>query len=200
MEAISDIYRRLHNLVCLGKITEVDHSSLRVRVDIAGRETGWLRIPAHIGRNYTASRPLRAETPVLLACPSGDPANAVIVEMLYNDALPPPSLDPALDMVAFDSGTTITHDATTGDLVIYGAGNITVQSAKTLCLEGKNIEIRSGEEGYHLTDNAGRATRLTHIDGPVYETDSWTTGTVLTGQPDHGFAPPRVDDESAGWS
>jgi len=193
MDALSDIYRAMQNLVCLGKITQVDHSSLRARVDICGRETGWLRIPGHVGRNWRASLPLRPGTPVLCGCPSGDPRNAVILSVLYNASLPPPSLDDQLDVIAFDSGTTITHDASTGDITIIGARNITFQAAETLILEGKNVELRTGEDGYHLTDNFGRASRLSHKGGTAFASDSWTTGTTVTGRPDKGYHPPRVE-------
>lgn len=183
--ALQDLSRRLDNLIGLGTIAQVDHSSQRVRVDLSGRLTGWLRWPAEIGANFIRWRPLRVGTQVMVACPSGDPANAVIVQILYTAALAPPSDNPALDVIAFDDGTIISHDSAAHRTSI-------VNPAGTLVLEAKNVVIRTGDEGYFHLDHAGKATRITHKGGTDFESESWTAGAVVTGLPDNGFSPPRV--------
>jgi|GEM_PF-1061817 len=143
----SDLARRLENLLCLGTIAEVDHSHARVKLDIAGRTTGWLPYSAEIGANFRRWRPLRVGTQVLAGCPSGDPANAVIVQILYTDALPSPSTRGDLDIVQFDDGTVVSYDSgaklltaeTPGDLAVTAGGNITADA-------GGNVSAHAGTD------------------------------------------------------
>jgi phage baseplate assembly protein V len=138
----SDLTRRIENVVGLGTISQVDHASFRVRVDINGRETGWLPVPGQIGANFRQWRPLREGTQVLLACPSGDVANAIIVQILYSNSLPPPSTDGKTDLVQWDDGTLVTYDANTKTMVLFSAGDLTIQCEGTLrLLAGADIRI-----------------------------------------------------------
>jgi phage baseplate assembly protein V len=108
--SLSDLLRRLHNLVSIGTVAEVDHAGGRLRATIAGRLTGRLPIPALVGRNFRAHVPMREGTQVLVAAPSGNPANGVVAGVLYTDALPPPERDPNVDVVLFDNGARLAHD------------------------------------------------------------------------------------------
>ncbi|WP_051013965.1 phage baseplate assembly protein V [Pararhodospirillum photometricum] len=150
--ALSDLQRRLENVVCLGVISEVDHSTPRVRVTISGRQSGWLPYPAEVGANFRRWRPLRVGTQVLVACPSGDPANAVITQILYSAALPPPAFDGHVDLTQWDDGTMVRYDASIRTLIVYSAGDLTVQCEGTLRLRaGERVrldapEIRAFEE------------------------------------------------------
>ena len=109
--ALTELARLIPNLIGLGTIAEADPSFARVRVDINGRVTAWLPIPAEIGRNFRRWRPLRVGTQVLVACPSGDPANAIIVQILYSDALPPPSTSDSVDLILWNDGTRVRYPA-----------------------------------------------------------------------------------------
>ncbi|KAA5602801.1 phage baseplate assembly protein V [Roseospira marina] len=109
----ADLHRRAGNMLRVGTVAAVDHGRARVRVTIAGRASAWLPWPADVGRNFIAWRPLRPGQQVLVAAPSGDPANAVIVQTLYSGALPAPDTDPEADAVHYDDGTV--HRYHTGD-------------------------------------------------------------------------------------
>lgn len=133
MVGSTDILRRLENLIALGSIIEVDHAACRVRATIAGRETGWLPYPAVIGANFVLWRPLRVGTQVVLACPSGNPANAVIVQVLYTDALPPPDTSATVDRIQWNDGTTVTYDSAAGALSVRTPGTITAVAGGNIC-------------------------------------------------------------------
>lgn len=130
--AMTDMARKLANLIGLGTIAEVDPSFARVKADINGRLTGWLPHPADIGNNYRAWRPLRVGTQVIVACPAGDPANAVIIGILYSAALPPPADTADIDVVAFNDGTTLRYDSGAKVLTVISAGDVQVQAAGDL--------------------------------------------------------------------
>lgn len=183
--SLSDLTRRVENLIGLGTIAEVDHSSPpRVKVTLSGRVTDWLPYPAEIGAHFRRWRPLRPGTQVVVACPSGDPANAVIIAILYTTALPAPALEDDLDLVLWDDGTRVSYDS--------AAQRLEVKSPGTIVIDGKNVVIRTEDGGYFQLDHAGYVTRITHQGGDAFTTESWTTGAVVTSLPDHGFSPPRV--------
>ena len=191
--ALSDLFRRVHNLIGLGTISEVDHLSVRVRVDINGRSTAWLPIPAKIGANFIRWRPLRVGTQVLVACPSGDPANAVIIQIIYSDDLPPPSTSGAVDIVLWNDGTRIEYDAAAKMMTVHSASDITLSAVNAILLDAKDVEIHTGEGGRYLVDNHGRATQITHVDGADFVSDSWINGANVAANADQGYSPPRVD-------
>ncbi len=80
----AELFRRFENLIRIGTIADVDYQGKRLRVKSGELLTDWLPWPAEIGRNFKHWRPLRDNTQVVLACPSGDPAQALIISMLYS--------------------------------------------------------------------------------------------------------------------
>lgn len=143
MTNAAELNRRLENLIRLGTIAQVDHAARTLRVQSGGLLTNWLPWPADIGRNYRRWRPLRIGTQVVLACPSGDPAQAVIVQVLYTDALNAPSSTPSMDLIEFEDGTVIEYDSNTHQLrASLGTSSITAnQSAITIASNGSTLVL-----------------------------------------------------------
>ena len=145
----SELTRLLHNVLAFGTIADVDHATVQVRLDINGRLSAWLPAPAVITQNYRGSFHLRIGTQVLVACPSGDPGNAVIVAVLYSDSLPTPSTDGGIDVVQWNDGTRVDYDAkhhrmslsTVGDLAIKAAGSIHLQSNGDLWIDAPKVHF-----------------------------------------------------------
>ena len=102
---IADLNRRIESLIRLGTIAQVDHGARTLRVQSGGLLTDWLPWPAEIGRNYRRWRPLRVGTQVIIACPSGDPAQALVIGTLYTDVIASPGIDPDIEI---DGGQTTT--------------------------------------------------------------------------------------------
>ncbi len=138
--------RRIENLLCYASVAEVDDAGRKLRLDIAGRRTGWLPYPAEIGANFRRWRPLRIGTQVVAGCISGDPANAVVLAILYTDALSPPGADETLDTVVFDDGTALSYDSAAHKLAVSAAGDIAVTAAKdmTASVSGKLVVRAAG--------------------------------------------------------
>jgi phage baseplate assembly protein V len=170
---LADLARRHEVMLTFGTIAAVDTDRQRLRVDIgdpdggpdACRRTGWLPAPGHIGRNYRAAHPLRKGTQVLLACPSGDPANGRVVEVFYTNDLPAPSADPDIDTIVFDDGTTLTYDSAShtltadciGDITATAAGNLTARAGGNATVAaGADLSATSG--GDTLISAAGKLT------------------------------------------
>lgn len=123
----ADLTRRLDNLIRLGTIAETDHEARLLRIQSGELLTDWLPWPTEMGRNYRRWRPLRIGTQVVLACPSGDPAQALIIGMLYSDALDSPGTDEHQDLIEFDDGTRIQYDSAAHRLSIDVHGDAAVQ-------------------------------------------------------------------------
>ena len=85
--------------------------------------------------------PLRTGTQVLLACPSGDPAQAVVVQILYTDALDAPSTDPAVDLIEFDDGSYIQHLAGSGKLHVHASGDLHLTADGNIVINATRVDI-----------------------------------------------------------
>jgi phage baseplate assembly protein V len=109
--ALAELNRRFENLIRVGTIAVVDEQQKRLRVKSGDLITNWLPWPAHIGNNFIQWRPLRLNTQVVLCCPSGDPAQAMIIGMLYSDTQSSPDQDPAVDRIQFEDGTVVQYNA-----------------------------------------------------------------------------------------
>lgn len=149
---IAEIMRLIQNMICIGTITDVDHAKALVRVDVNGRKTTWLPVPGIVGNNLRATNHLRTGTQVALAAPSGDPANAIILTVLFSNALPTASTNGAIDTVQWDDGTAVTYDTSNkrltlhsvGDLVISADGAIGIQANGDLWLDAAHIHSLEG--------------------------------------------------------
>lgn len=186
-QTLSDLGRRLENVAAVGTIAEVDHAGARVRVDVAGRLTDWLRWPADVGRNYRAWRPLRPGQQVTLAAPSGDPANAAITGILHSQALPPPSDDPDVDLIEYEDGTLHQYHAADHAHLLDlracdGSARVLTGIAETL-VDHDRIELRVGAAEIVITDGEVRlkAGQTEHVWADAGVTLAapdvdWTTG------------------------
>ena len=130
-QILDELSRRIAGMLRVGVVEEIDYGGtrLRVRIGYGGPgdiETSWLPWPGSLGRNRVDWTPLKPGQQVLLASPSGDLAQAVVVALLHVDSDPPPSTAETLDVVQFRSGTGVVHDAETGDVVVTGARDVTL--------------------------------------------------------------------------
>jgi len=156
----ADLNRRIESLIRLGTIDQVDHAARKLRVKTGGLLTGWLPWPAEVGRNYRRWRPLRTGTQVVLACPSGDPAQAVIIQILYTSALDAPSTHPDIDLIEFDDGTVIQYDSSSHHLTAHCVGNVTVKTPTFVKIDSPQTTVtgRLTVQGL-LTYQAGMSGR-----------------------------------------
>lgn len=160
----AELNRQLENLLRLGAIHSVDHDGHKVRVASGALVTDWLPWPAEVARNYTRWRPLKPGIPVLLGCISGDPAQAVILQVLHSEDFPAISANPDLDIIRFNNGTQIVHNIATGDLSCSAPGNVTLSAGKTLTLSANKHRIKGPVEqtGGDMTSDGVSAQHHPH--------------------------------------
>ncbi len=137
----SDLERRIHNASSYGTIAEVDHAKGLVRVDIAGRQTDWLPAPAAIGQNFRAFTPTRVGAQVLVSCPSGDPANDVISQILYSEALPPPDDTGDVDVILWNDGSRVSYDSASQVMTLHSVGTLRLKGDQGVFIDGAFVKV-----------------------------------------------------------
>lgn len=130
--------RLISDIICLGTIEVVDHQAKRLKVRSKSL-SGWLPWPTEMGRNYRRWRPLRAGTQVILGSPSGDMAQAVIIGMLYTDALNAPADDPDVDLIQWDDGASVAYNVASHEMTIHSKGELYIKADGDIWLDAQNI-------------------------------------------------------------
>lgn len=144
-QALSEIDRRQLTMIQIGTIAAVDHGTARARVAVGNLTTGWLPIPALVGQNFRAWFPICTGMQVLLSCPGGDPAQAIISAILYSPARPAPAAQGDVDLIIWDDGTKASYDSAAQVLTIDTPGKIIIKSAQTITIEADgDISIKAG--------------------------------------------------------
>lgn len=155
MQALSDLARRLENLIIIGTVDELDHQAKRLRVKSGELKTDWLPWPAELGRNHIRWRPLRVGQQLILACPSGDPAQAVIIGQLYSASMLPPSTDENLDIVQWEDGSFIEYDSSAHQLTVtVNGGDVALNATGNVdAAIGGNLEAIAGGHAKVIANN-----------------------------------------------
>lgn len=140
--ALSELDRRLANLIRVGVVAELDESSARVRVKSGEILTAWLPWLTHrAGQDRTWWAPEPGEQ-VLLLAPNGDMARGFVLPSLYQDASPPPGDRKTLHRTEYADGTSVEYDREAGHLTVDCVGDVTIKGARTLRVEfGGPVEV-----------------------------------------------------------
>jgi phage baseplate assembly protein V len=185
---VADLERRLAHQVQIGTIAQADYGQARVRVQCGELHTGWLPWTTERAGNDRSWWAPEVGEQVVVISPGGDPAMGIVCGSVYQNAYPAPESNPDVSTQVFADGLVITHDRAAKRTTLNGR-----DSEGTLVLTFKNIILKTGEEGFYHQDHHGRASRITHMGGPAFQTESWSTGSVTTSLPDHGYSPSEVD-------
>jgi len=107
---ITELNRRLSNMICLGTIIETDYESAVVRVKIGDIVTAWLPwLERRAGNNISWQAPELSEQVIVLS-PSGELNQGVVLRGLYQDTALPPVTSPHKDHMTYADGAVIEYD------------------------------------------------------------------------------------------
>lgn len=124
--AQSETERILANLIRVGVVSQLDEANARVIVKVGGLTTDWLPwITARAGATRTWSAPRPGEQVIVLA-PYGDPAQAVVLPSIYQDAHPAPASTKDVEHTVYPDGTTVDYNSASNTLNITVAGSAKV--------------------------------------------------------------------------
>ena len=125
---ITELDRRLANIVRLGTVEQADYSRARVRVRCGDMLTGWLPwLTSRSGKDRSWWAPDIGEQVIVLS-PSGEPAQGAVLYAVYQDSSPQPETDVNKCKVVFEDGTAVTYDRAAHklDVLIKGDASIRV--------------------------------------------------------------------------
>ena len=175
-----------------GIVHAVDPATGRARVRFPDRDdvvSWWLDVlqpKTHVDKAYWM--PDIGEHVACLM--DGHDEAGAILGALYSAADPVPETSPDQHVVRYGDGAVIGYDRAAHVMTIDLSA-----AEGTLILKAKNIVIKTGERGFYHLDHHGKATRITHLEGAAFKAESWQEGTVVTSEPDQGYAPPEVEVE-----
>ncbi|EMR0601584.1 TPA: phage baseplate assembly protein V [Stenotrophomonas maltophilia] len=133
--------RLIGNLLMIGVVRELDEANGRVRVDADGMLTDW--IPWLERRAGPGMRSWCTPEPgeqVVLACPYGDPGQALVLGSLYQDRFPPPADSRLRQRTEFADGSTVEYDQETTTLSVnVGNGKVIVTCASAQVIASESV-------------------------------------------------------------
>ena len=130
-QQISELYRRLNNLLRVGKVAEVDYATAKARVKIGKITTDFL---PWLTPSTALWFPLKKGEQVAVLSPFGDLQMGMILPALYQTAKPPPSSDAAKIAIVADITQTGSKAMTGG---LNSGGSITATGE----VEGKGVKL-----------------------------------------------------------
>lgn len=157
---VSELIRRLENLLRPGTIAQVDVRRARARVQCGGLLSNWRPwLAMRAGKVRHWSPPSIGEQCILLA-PGGDPANAVILVGFFSDAIPAnddrahtlATRQPDGTLAEYDHQTHRDLLSCVGDIVRAADGAISITAKGSIVLESQqSITLRVGDASIVLT-------------------------------------------------
>lgn len=147
--ALTELDRRLANLIRIGTVEQADYPNARVRVRAGQLLTGWLPwLTRRAGKDRDWWGPEVGEQVVVLS-PSGDPAQGVVLGAIYQKAYAAPGDQPTVHRSRYDDGTEIEYDRAShrlrvqcvGDVEISAQGDVKITAAGNMTLKGKKIDL-----------------------------------------------------------
>ena len=145
MFELSELDRRLANMIRIGTVAEVDHVAHKLKIKLGDIITAWRPQPAEVGKNYIKWHPVRLGQQVIVASPSGDLAQCVVVGMLYLNSTPPPSGGENRDVIEFIDGTRVVYDSAAKHLsaTLPPTGTVTISADGGVKIKG-DVTIEGG--------------------------------------------------------
>ena len=119
---VTELERQLANVITVGTVSEVDVNAQTIRLTVGETETGWRPWPVENGANYTRWKPVRKGQQFVIANPSGDPANGLIIGEIYSDDIKSDITDRFTDHVQFSNGNYVSNNVETGAMSIKADG------------------------------------------------------------------------------
>lgn len=148
--AMAEMARRLANMIRVGAVAEVDYAKAMVRVKAGDLHTGWLPwVTGRAGKDVTWWPPEAGEQ-VLILCPDGDPAQAVVLMALYSTAQPAPANRATIHLTRYPDGAEISYDREAhrlvatipGDVSLTATGAVTVESASGITIKAPTVTVQ----------------------------------------------------------
>jgi phage baseplate assembly protein V len=180
---VTELHRRLANLVMLGKVIEADYSAAipRLKVKLGELQTAWLPMLTQRAGNDVSWWPLEVDEQVVVLSPSGDPAQGVVLGAINQQSKPATASKASVHKTTYADGAVIEYDREVHQLkaVLPDGGKVQLVSEAGIAITGDvsvtgNITA-SGEISDHTRSmQEGRVIYNQHVHAGVVEGSSST--------------------------
>ena len=138
--ALSDLAKRLSNIIRIGTIFEINVQTAKARVKIGELETDFLPwANANSGSNNSWNPP-EVDEQVIILSPSGDLSQAVILPSLYKNNAS--DSDQNIKSITYQDGSKISFNVSSGILDLDLKGNVTIKVVGNANIEAANSTIK----------------------------------------------------------
>jgi len=141
---LTDLERRVANVVRFGVISAADYATARVRVTAGKITTAWLPFIAARAHDHVTWCPPEVGEQVVVVAPTGDLAQGVVIGAIYRNAYPAPESRPTIDRTVYADGSSVAYDreAHAFTLNVVEAGSIRLQvGASALEIDADGIRL-----------------------------------------------------------
>jgi phage baseplate assembly protein V len=147
--AISELQRKLANIIRIGLVKEIDYEKAKVKVKIGEFLTDWLPwITSRAGEDKTWS-PLSIGEQVVVLSPLGELSLGVVLPAIYQQKYPPPERRKEINSLTFEDGAKVLYNKESGHLEVLVADKITLKVGESaiemtkndIKLKAKRIEL-----------------------------------------------------------
>lgn len=175
---LTELSRRIENMIRLGTIAEVDHAGVLVRVKSGRLLTDWLPwFERRAGATTTWEPPTIGEQCMIFS-PSGEPAGGIVLVGINSAGIQPPSHSADDHATHYPDGTLVRYDHVAGvHEAIYPDGAEIRYNHHSNHLEAVNIVTGLVRATTSITFD----TPLTHITGKCIVEDLLTYNNGLAG-------------------
>ncbi|QJT94763.1 phage baseplate assembly protein V [Wolbachia endosymbiont of Diaphorina citri] len=133
--AISELQRKMANIVRIGVVKEIDYEKAKVRVKIGEFLTDWVPwITSKAGKDRDWSPPDIDEQGMIFS-PLGELSLGVVLGGIYHEKYPAPENKKEINSVKFQDGTKLSYDKDKHHLEIEVVDKITLKAG------GSSIEM-----------------------------------------------------------
>jgi len=138
--ALSDLAKRLSNIIRIGTIFEINVQTAKARVKIGELETDFLPwANANSGSNNSWNPP-EIDEQVIILSPSGDLSQAVILPSIYKNNAS--NSDQNIKSITYQDGSKISFNVSSGTLDLDLKGDVTIKVVGNANIEGDNVNIK----------------------------------------------------------
>ena len=138
--ALSDLAKRLSNIIRIGTIFEINHQTAKARVKIGELETDFLPWANANSGNNNSWNPPEIDEQVIVLSPSGDLSQAVILPSIYKNNAS--DSDQNIKSTSYQDGSKISFNVSSGTLDLDLKGDVTIKVVGNANIEGDNINIK----------------------------------------------------------
>lgn len=172
---ITEISRKLANIIRIGKIIEADYNNAKVRVKIGKLITNWLSFAAPRAANVTIWNPPQLNEQVIVISPDGDLSQGVVLPSLYQDAFPQISTMDTDTIIKFADGSVLKYDSSAKELTatLTTGGKATVTASGGITITG-DLTITGNITSTGKITNTGDL----EVTGKITSTGDQIAGTI----------------------